>query len=97
MIVLVAQYHVQPGRGDEVEAAIKRMAQLVKEREPGCILYQANRSRENSDHFLLYEQYADEAALAAHREAPHFKEIVEGTIAPMLEKREREFFNLVAG
>jgi quinol monooxygenase YgiN len=97
MIVLVAQYQVQLGRGDEVEAAIKRMAQLVKEHEPGCILYQANRSRENPDHFLLYEQYADEAALAAHREAPYFKEIVEGTIVPMLDKREREFFNLVAG
>ena len=96
MIVLVAQYQVKPGHGDEVEAAIKRMALLVKEHEPGCILYQANRSRENPDHFLLYEQYADEAALAAHREAPHFKEIVEGTIVPMLEKREREFFNLVA-
>jgi quinol monooxygenase YgiN len=97
MIVLVAQYQVKPGHGDEVEAAIKRMALQVKEHEPGCILYQANRSRENPDHFLLYEQYADEAALAAHREAPHFKEIVEGTIVPMLEKREREFFNLVAG
>ena len=97
MIVLVAQYQAQPGRGDEVEAAIQRMALLVKQHEPGCILYQANRSRENPDHFLLYEQYADEAALAAHREAPHFKEIVEGTIVPMLEKREREFFNLVAG
>ena len=97
MIVLVAQYQAQPGRGDEVEAAIKRMALLVKQHEPGCILYQANRSRENPDHFLLYEQYADEAALAAHRVMPHFKEIVEGTIVPMLDKREREFFTLVAG
>jgi quinol monooxygenase YgiN len=97
MIVLVAQYQAKPGRGDEVEAALKQMAPLVKEHEPGCILYQANRSRENPDHFLLYEQYADEAALAAHREAPHFKQIVEGTIVPMLDKRERTFFNLGAG
>jgi quinol monooxygenase YgiN len=96
MIVLVAQYQAQPGRGDEVEAAVKRMASLVKQHEPGCLLYQANRSREDPDHFLLYEQYADEAALEAHRQAPHFKEIVEGTIVPMLDKRERAFYNLVA-
>ena len=97
MIVLVAQYQAKPGRGDEVEAALKRMAPLVQAHEPGCQLYKANRSRENPDHFLLYEQYADEAALAAHREMPHFKEIIEGTIVPMLETREREFYNLVAG
>jgi quinol monooxygenase YgiN len=97
MIVLVAQYQAKPGRGDEVEAALKRMAPLVQAHEPGCGFYQANRSRENPDHFLLYEQYADEAALAAHRETPHFKEIVEGTIVPLLDKREREFYNLVAG
>jgi quinol monooxygenase YgiN len=97
MIVLVAQYQAKPGRGDEVEAALKRIAPLVQAHEPGCRMYQANRSRENPDHFLLYEQYADEAALAAHRETPHFKELIEGTIVPMLETREREFYNLVAG
>jgi quinol monooxygenase YgiN len=97
MIVLVARYQAKPGRGDEVEAALKRMAPLVQAHEPGCRLYQANRSRENPDQFLLYEQYADEAALAAHRETSHFKEIVEGTIVPLLDAREREFYTLVAG
>jgi quinol monooxygenase YgiN len=97
MIVLVARYQAQAGRGDEVEAALKRMAPLVQAHEPGCGLYKANRSRENPDQFLLYEQYADEAALAAHRETAHFKEIIEGTIVPMLDSREREFYTLVAG
>lgn len=97
MIILVAKYTAKPGMGDTVAAALARMAPLVKEREPGCLTYQACRSKDNPDFFLLYEQYADEAALAAHREMPHFKEIIEGTIAPLLERREREFFELVAG
>lgn len=46
--------------------------------------------------FLLYEQYATHAALAAHRDTPHFQEIIEGEIVPMLEKREREFYSLIA-
>jgi quinol monooxygenase YgiN len=95
MIVLVARYYVKPGRGDEVEAALRRMAPLVKQHEPGCRLYHANRSRENRDFFLLYEQYEDEAALLAHRETPHFKEIIEGTVVPLLDKREREIYELV--
>jgi quinol monooxygenase YgiN len=94
MIVLVAKYHVKAGRGDEVAAALRRMAPLVKAGEPGCALYQACRAQDNPDQFLLYEHYEDQAALLAHRETPHFKEIIEGTIAPLLEKRERELYEL---
>lgn len=97
MIVLVAKYIVKPGQGDAVEAALRRMAPLVKAAEPGCTLYHANRAADNPDLFLLYEHYADQAALAAHRETPHFKEIIEGTIVPLLERRERELYSLVVG
>jgi autoinducer 2-degrading protein len=95
MIVLVARYVVKAGQGDTVEAALRRMAPLVKATEPGCTLYHANRAAENPDLFLLYEHYTDQDALAAHRETPHFKEIIEGTIVPLLDRREREFFQLV--
>ncbi len=95
MIVLVARYYVKQGKGDEVEAHLKRMAPLVKEHEPRCKLYLANRSQEDPDQFLLYEQYADEAALEAHRATPHFQDIIEGKIVPLLERRERELFILV--
>lgn len=94
MIVLVAMYHGLAGKGDEIEANLKRMAPLVKEHEPGCALYQACWSKDNPDRFLLYEHYVDDAALAAHRETPHFKEIIEGTVIPLLEKRERFFYDL---
>jgi quinol monooxygenase YgiN len=95
MIVLVAKYVVKPGQGDAVDAALRRMAPLVKASEPGCTLYHANRNADNPDLFLLYEHYVDQAALVAHRETPHFKEIIEGTIVPMLDRREREFYTLV--
>ena len=97
MIVLVAKYHVKPGNGDTIQDALTRMAPLVKAGEPGCKLYHAARSVDNPDLFLLYEHYVDEAALAAHRETPHFKEIVEGTVVPLLEKREREVYTLAVG
>jgi (4S)-4-hydroxy-5-phosphonooxypentane-2,3-dione isomerase len=95
MVVLVAKYIVKAGHGDSVAAALKRMAALVKAGEPGCTVYQANRAAENPDLFLLYEHYTDQAALAAHRETPHFKEIIEGTIVPLLERRERELYESI--
>jgi quinol monooxygenase YgiN len=95
MVVLVAKYTVKPGQGDAVAAALARMAPLVKAGEPGCTLYHANRAADNPDFFMLYEHYVDQAALAAHRETPHFKEIIEGTIVPLLDKRERELYTSV--
>ena len=94
MLVLVAHYYGKAGQGDAIEAALRQMAPLVTAHEPGCILYQACRSQENPDQFLLYEQYVDEAALLGHRETPHFARIIEGTIIPLLEKRERELYTL---
>ena len=95
MIVLIAKYHCKPGKGDEVQIYLNEMKPLVEEYEKGCPVYFANRSQENPDLFLLYEHYVDEASLEAHRDTPHFQEIIEGKIIPLLEKRERELFTLV--
>jgi quinol monooxygenase YgiN len=97
MAVLVARYYVRAGDGDEVEAALKEMAALVREREPDCVLYEVNRSQDDPDEFLLYERYRDTDALAAHRETPHFKAIVEGRILPLLVRRDRSFYSHVGG
>ncbi len=96
MIVLVARYVCKPGLGDAVEEALRRMAEKVHRHEPGCLFYHCCRSQDNPDVFLLYEQYETHAALAAHRETPHFRSIIEGEIVPMLEKREREYYSLIA-
>lgn len=95
MIVLVAKYHCKPGKGNEVESHLNQMKPLVEEYEKGCIVYYANRSQNNPDIFMLYEQYVDEVALEEHRKTAYFKEIIEGKIVPILEKRERELFTLV--
>jgi quinol monooxygenase YgiN len=95
MVVLVAKYFCKPGKGNEVEKYLKEMKPLVEKNEKGCVVYYANRSNDNKDLFLLYEQYVDQNALEAHRETPHFKEIIEGKIMPLLEKREREVYTLV--
>ena len=97
MIVLIAKYLVKPGHGDAVEAALRRVAPLVLAQEPGCTQYRVHRSTDNPDLFLLYEEYVDQAAVEAHRRTPHFQEIIEGTVAPLLDKREREFYAPLEG
>lgn len=97
MIVLVAKYYVRSGQGDAVHRMLEQMAKLVASDEPACRFYNACRSTENEDMFLLYEQYVDEDALVAHRETPHFKSIIEAQVLPLLDKREREVYRLAVG
>ena len=94
MIVLIAKYTTKPGNVPKVLEQLKKMAPLVAASEPGCKFYQVSTSSENENLILLYEHYVDTAALAAHRETPHFKEIIEGTVIPLLDNRARELYEL---
>lgn len=94
MVVLLASYRSVPGRGDEVATALRDMLAATRA-EPGCVLYLVNRSKDDPDHFVLYEQYEDEAALDAHRESAHFQGIVGKLVIPLLLKREWELFSLL--
>lgn len=94
---LIARYHVVPGHAGLVEQTLRTMAERVKADEPDCLLYNANVDPENENLFCLYEVYTDDAAVAAHRETPHFKELIEGVIVPVLAKRERELYRQLIG
>jgi len=95
MIALVARYRVKEGNFDTVIQALEEMAPLVAELEPDCSHYAINRSREDPNVILLYECYSNMEASDFHRKTPHFKKIIEGRVAPLLDSREREFFDVV--
>src|SRR5438445_442821 len=60
--------------------------------EPGCLFYQPHVDPENPRVFFIYEQYADEDACKAHGESEHFQRIGLGEAIPLLENRERAFY-----
>jgi (4S)-4-hydroxy-5-phosphonooxypentane-2,3-dione isomerase len=95
MRTLLARYRTTPGNGDTVAETLRRMAAIVARDEPACTVYRASRSLEDPDVFVLYEEYVDQAGLEAHRETPHFKELIESTIVPLLQSREREMLEPV--
>ena len=92
---LMVRWEVRPGDAAELEAILLEHQEHSRA-EPGCLAWVAHRG-ETRGSFLLYEQFVDRAAFEAHRETPHFKEIIEGTVVPMLERRERELYGPVVG
>lgn len=88
--VVIAYWHAKEGHAEDIANIIKIMTPLSQQ-EPGCLYYQAQRSLDDSNLFILYEQYADQAAYEAHAATAHFERYVKGQAIPLLEKRERQF------
>ena len=89
--VVSAKWTAKEGEAQKVEEAIRKLAPLSRE-EPGNLFYQPHRDPENPNLFYFYEQYEDEAAYQAHVDSGHFQEYGFGEAIPLLESREREFY-----
>ena len=73
MIALTVSLQVVSGLRDEFLAAIKENAQRSFSDEPGCRYFDVVCDLDDVHHFVFHELYDDEAAVEAHRAAPHFK------------------------
>ncbi|CAE6404940.1 unnamed protein product [Rhizoctonia solani] len=82
-IILHAQVTSQEGQGDKVASLLKVIRDYSNsDKEPGCLTYRVTRS---GNDFLIFEEYADGAAIRAHFETEGFKNLVNemktGTLA----------------
>jgi autoinducer 2-degrading protein len=95
MLVLAVHVTIKAGSEDE---AIAHMLPLeaASRKEPGCLAYVVQRSRENPRHFLIYEQYKDDAALDEHRASAHFEKHARNGFFPLVEEREAELYNPIS-
>ena len=72
MIALIVSVQVLPGRLDEFIAAIRDNAERSFADEPGCLYFDVTQNVADDHHFVFYELYSDQAAVAAHRATSHF-------------------------
>ena len=94
MYVVAAQYTIKEGKERDVIDVLKKMIPLSRA-EPGCTFYSVNQSTENPRKLLLYEQYVNKAGYEAHMATQAFKDNILGKVVPMLESRERAFYETV--
>lgn len=95
MYVLLVQFIAKPGSEDRVKQFMRKMEEHTR-KEPGCRHYIGHQSNENPRKFCFYEQYVDEAALAAHRTAPYFAQYVTNGLGPLMESRISETFTTIS-
>jgi quinol monooxygenase YgiN len=91
MICVAVTYVIKPGHEREAVELFGKLTEATRA-EPGCRMYQAHRSTADPRRFFLYEQYDDQAALDAHRAAPHFAQYATGGLFGILESRLPELY-----
>ncbi|WP_334162532.1 putative quinol monooxygenase [Phenylobacterium sp.] len=70
-IGVIARVKIAPGQEQAFEALFAEQAEQVRANEPANRLYRLFRDRAEPGGYIVMEIYDDEAALEAHRAAPH--------------------------
>jgi len=71
-VKIVAVLTARAGKTEDLKALLLGMTAPSRS-EPGNLRYDLWLDQANPDRFVLDELYTDNAAVAAHRETPHFK------------------------
>ena len=77
----------------EIAETLRALAEASRQ-EPGCVSYIPHQVEDDPDTVVIYEQYRDTKALAAHRASDHFNRLAVGGLYQRM--RQRTVENLTA-
>ena len=78
---------------EDIAETLRQLAEASRQ-EPGCISYIPHQVEGDPDTIVIYEQYQDAKALAAHRASEHFQKLAVGGLYQKM--RDRAVENLTA-
>lgn len=94
MVVLAVTWMAKVGRESEMSGVFSRLTEESR-KEPGCVMYQVHRHKTEPRRFFIYEQYKDDAALEAHRAAPHFLQYAKKELPKIGDRVEGHLYSLL--
>jgi quinol monooxygenase YgiN len=84
MLTIVAKMKIKPGKESDAEEALRGMIGYVRSAEPGTLRYVLHRGVADPTELLMYEQYADQAAVDTHGTSDRIQQLF-ATLAPLLD------------
>jgi quinol monooxygenase YgiN len=72
MLALWVKVRIKPDMRDRFLKAIEHDALASERDEPGCYRFNVLQDEKDANVYYLHEVYKDQAALEAHRAAPHY-------------------------
>jgi quinol monooxygenase YgiN len=74
-VVIFSRLRARPGERDRLVGVLAPLVEAARA-EAGTERYVLHHSRDDADEVWFYERYADEDALAAHRDGPAVRSVV---------------------
>ena len=93
MVSFTVRLKFAPEERDEIAETLRQLAEASR-KEPGCVSYIPHQVEGDPDTIVIYEQYKDAKALAAHRASDHFQKFAVGGLYQKM--RDRAVENLTA-
>lgn len=72
MLILQVAFKIKADHLDDFLKEMVTNASAAVRDEPGCVRFDVLQNRDDPTRVYLYEVYKDDAALEAHRQAPHY-------------------------
>jgi len=96
MICFAVSVEVEEQHWAEVRRVLAELTECSR-REPGCVTYLTQQSKENPRRFYIFERYRDPAALDVHRASEHFQRLASGRLYKLITGEKRvENFDVIA-
>ncbi len=85
-VQLIARHTMKPGTDETVLRLVGELVAASRQ-EAGNLAFEAFRSADDPNRYVLLERYVSREAVAAHRATPHFQTIVLDQLVPLLAER----------
>ena len=72
MLAIFVKVRIKPDKRDKFLKAIEHDQIHSEGDEPGCLRFNVLQDQKDQNVYYFYEVYKDQAAIEAHRAAPHF-------------------------
>jgi quinol monooxygenase YgiN len=89
MVSFIVRFTFRLEDREEIAEALRLLTSASRQ-EPGCVTYVPHYAEGDPDSVVIYEQYRDEPALAAHRASSHFKTYCVGVLFQKMKDRNLE-------
>ena len=89
MISFTVRLRFEEGDREAIADILRKLTPASRQ-EPGCVSYIPHFVEDDPMTVVIYEQYADEAALEHHRNSPHFGEYAAGGLYKLKHTRQLE-------
>lgn len=96
MTTFIAKLTTKPGMGPELERLQAELSVHSHQDEPGLVVYDVLRSRDEPGVYIVYGRFRDEAAFNFHMQAPAHERLVPPIVACLAKDFEIAFYDFVA-